>query len=356
MVLGIQPLLYGAYIHENLISEQKLGTLAAAEISAIALGSTIGVALLKYRTVQTVGILGIAILIAGNLLPSVIPLFLTRALAGIGSGLIVALAAARIAEQTNVNAASGLFLFLQATSQYAIMQGFSLAAPEASAASMQTVLSLIALSSTPLLLLMPSHHPIPQPTADGGPPPIAGWVALATCGLYLGAAIGVWAYLGIWLESSGMQQETVTPMVTASLAGQMVGALVAVVIGTHSRSDLQVIASGAVMTAAVFMLILLGPEGLTGWLLLIGFGFAWMVGTPALSGLVLKSDPQRKSLPYTASAQLLGAAVIPTVLGELLSHHGLSMVLAASAGLIAVAIILVPAASPAKHGLKARPD
>jgi hypothetical protein len=26
MVLGIQPLLYGAYIHENLISEQKLGT------------------------------------------------------------------------------------------------------------------------------------------------------------------------------------------------------------------------------------------------------------------------------------------------------------------------------------------
>lgn len=344
LVLGLQPLLYGAYLRAGLISEQRLGTLAAVEVSGIALGSMIGVALMKHRSARWVGIIGISILFIANLMPEAVPLFLTRAIAGLGSGLIVGLAAAGIAQQVNVNAASGLFLFLQATSQYLIMQGFSIIAPTAGAADMQLMLSSLTLLSAPLLFLVPVHFTIAADSAGGSVPPRAGLVALAACSLFVGAAIGIWAYLGVWLESAGIASEAVSPLVTASLAGQMAGALGAVVLGTHGRSGLQVVVCGLLMIAAVVLLLLAGPGGWAGWVLLIGFGFAWMIGTPALSGLVLQSDPLRSSLPYAASAQLLGAALIPTLVGELLAPEGIWLVLATCAALTAGAIILVPLA------------
>lgn len=344
LVLGLQPLLYGAYLRAGLISEQRLGTLAAAEVSAIALGSMIGVALLRSKTAQTVGMIGIAILFAANLLPEAVPIFLTRVIAGLGSGLIVGLAAVRIAQQINVNAASGLFLFLQATSQYAIMQAVSIVAPTASAGLMQMMLSVLTLLAAPLLLVLPRHLAITEDEAQGGIPPRAGWVALGACSLFVGAAIGIWAYLGVWLESAGISPDAVSPLVTASLAGQMAGALGAVALGTHGRSGLQVVVCGLLMIAAVVLLLLAGPGGWAGWVLLIGFGFAWMIGTPALSGLVLQSDPLRSSLPYAASAQLLGAALFPTLVGELLAPEGIWLVLATCAALTAGAIILVPLA------------
>ena len=352
LVLGVQPALYGAYVHQGLVSEPRLGTLAAAEISAIAFGSVAGIALLGRMRAQVVGLFGITLLILGNLLPLGISLFLARGIAGFGAGMVVALGAAQIARQANVNAASGWFLFLQAISQYAVLQGFAILAPAATAASIQTALAVIALLSCPLLLLVPAQLSMAGEEHSSGLPPLAGWIALAASGLFVGAAIGVWAYLGVWLEVAGMAAQDVSPRLTAALGGQMIGALCAVALGMSRRSSLQVMASGAVMILAVVLLLERGPEGLAGWLLMTGFGFAWMVGTPALSGLLLELDPGRKSLPYGASAQLLGAAIVPTVTGELLAASGLGYVLAAACAIAGLALLTVLAGiamSPARQ-------
>lgn len=341
LVLGVQPALYGAYVHQGLVTEARLGTLASAEISAIALGSVMGIALLGRMRAQIVGLFGILLLIAGNLLPLDYGLFPARAMAGFGSGMVVALGAAQIAQQTNVNAASGWFLFLQATSQYAVLQGFALLAPAALAATIQFALAVLALLASPLLMLVPRQLSLSGPERPKGRPPLAGGIALVASGLFVGAAIGVWAYLGVWLEDAGMAAQDVSPRLTASLAGQIAGTLCAVAIGMRGRSSVQVIASGAAMIAAVLVLLARGPAGLEGWALMIAFGWAWMVGTPALAGLLLECDPARRSLPYGASAQLLGAAVLPTLVGELLAAKGLDRVLATSAGLAGLAMLLV---------------
>jgi len=341
LVLGVQPALYGAYVHQGLVSEPRLGTLAAAEISAIAFGSVAGIALLRRTRAQAVGLLGIALLIIGNLLPLEIALFAARGIAGFGGGMVVGLGAAQIARQANVNGASGMFLFLQAVSQYAVLQGFALMAPAASAASIQLALAGLALLACPLLLLVPKQLGLAGEDHASGLPPLAGWIALAASGLFVGAAIGVWAYLGVWLETAGMAAQNVAPRLTAALGGQILGALCAIALGMSRRSSLQVLASGAVMILAVLLLLANGPEGLGGWVFLIGFGFAWMVGTPALSGLLLELDPGRKSLPFGASAQLLGAAIVPTVTGELLASSGLGYVLAASCAIAGLALVTV---------------
>lgn len=341
LVLGLQPLLYVAYIHEGLISEARLGTLAAAEISAIAFGSMAGIRLLRSVAAQRVGLLGLALLIIGNLLPETWPLFATRALAGFGGGMVVALAAAQIALRANVNGASGLFLFLQAVSQYAILQGVSLLAPQAGAMALQMILAALAAVAAPLLLMVPRALALHDDDTPSAMPPSAGITGLAVSALFVGSTIAVWAYLGLWLQASGIAEAETAPMLTVALLGQIIGALVAVGLGMRWRSSVQVAASGAAMMAIVVLLLANNPAASTGWALLFGFGFVWMVGTPALSGLLLELDPGRQSLPFAASAQLLGAALIPTVTGELLASQGMDRVLLGAVAIMAAGLALV---------------
>lgn len=349
LVLGVQPLLYAAYVHERLIVAERLGTLAAAEISAIALGSLAGVRLLRCVSARMTGLVGLALLVAGNLLPETVSLFLTRPLAGLGGGMVVSLAAAQIAQRSNVNAASGLFLFLQATSQYAIMQGFTLFSPGSHALEVQLTLAIAALAAVPILVLVRMDSALAGEDAhkEATFPPLAGWLVLGVCALYVGAAVGIWAYLGVWLEGAGMPPTSASALLTAALGGQIAGTLLAVALGTHRYSAWQVAGSGLAMIAAIGALLAAGPAGIAGWALLIGFGFAWMVGTPALSGLLLACDPERLSLPYAASAQLLGAALVPTLVGESMTESGLNLVLGTFSGLAALAVLLVPVAMAA---------
>lgn len=341
IVLGVQPLLYGAYVHQGLVEEARLGTLAAAEISAIAFGSVGGIALLRRWPARIVGLLGLLLLVLGNLAPFALPLFLTRIVAGAGGGVVVALAAAQIAGRDNVNAASGAFLLLQAASQYAVLQGFSLLAPAASAMAVQQALAGMAAAAGLLLLLVPRTLRPGHEEGGSGLPPAGGWIALIASALFVGAAVGAWAYFGVWLETAGLAADGVAARLTASMAGQMAGALVAIALGTRRHSSRQVMAAGLFLIAALALLLLRGPAGAAGWALIVGFGLAWMIGTPALSGLLLELDPGRRSLPYAASAQLLGAAVVPTLTGELLAARGLDLVLACSAVLFAAAIAAI---------------
>ena len=341
LVLGVQPLLYADYIRAGLIVESRLGTLASVEISAIAIGSTIGIVLLRRLTPPIIGLAGLFLLVIGNLVYGGVPLFAGRAIAGLGGGLVVALAAAQIALRTNVNSASGLFLFLQATSQYALMQGLTILAPEVDAAGVQHVLAVIAVAAAPALLLVPRHLAAVSSDAPGSAPLLAGWIGLAACALFVGSAVAIWAYLGVWLQATGIPASSVSSRLTISLAGQILGSLCAVAMGMRIRSSRQVMASGAAMIAFVLLLQTFGPSGELGWMLLAGFGLAWMVATPALAGLLLELDPDRLSLPYGAAAQLLGAATIPTLVGEVMAASGPEHVLVGCATIAACALLVV---------------
>lgn len=341
LVLGVQPLLYVAYIHAGAITEARLGLLAAVEISAIAVGSMTGIHLLRHISARIVGMIGLMVLLLGNLLPEVWPLFATRAVAGFGGGIVVALAAAQIALRANVNAASGLFLFLQAASQYASLQAVSLLAPDLDARGLQILLAALAAAAAPLLLAVPRRLALHDEAAGPSRPPLAGVIGLAVSALFVGSAIAVWAYLGLWLQSAGIAERATASMLTVALAGQIVGALIAVALGMRWRSDVQVAVSGGAMIMIVMVLLASDPASASGWALLFGFGLVWMLGTPALSGLLLALDPSRKALPFAASAQLLGAALIPTLTGELLAAEGMDRVLQGGTAITAVALILL---------------
>jgi hypothetical protein len=283
-------------------------------------------------------------------MPGDIPLLLARAISGAGGGLLVAVAAMAIARRTALNAAAAAFLFLQAVSQYAILQWFSAQTGAASAGAVQHALALIAVLTLSMVPLLPAHvsGAAHAETHSAGSPPLAGWIALTASGLLVGAIVGVWAYLGLWLEARGIPAARITPMLTASMVGQIVGALVAIAIGERGHSGARVIASAVVLLGIVGALLLRGADGSAGWALIVGYGFVWMVATPALTGFLLEADPTRRSLPFSASAQLLGAAILPTVVGVLFAEQGLDTVVLASAAAVVASLALILAALAAR--------
>lgn len=68
-MLGVQPLLYAAYIHAGAISDARLGLLAAVEINAIAFGSMAGIQLLRAKSARVICMIGLLLLIVGRRLP-----------------------------------------------------------------------------------------------------------------------------------------------------------------------------------------------------------------------------------------------------------------------------------------------
>jgi len=352
LVLGVQPLLYGSYVHEGRITEAGLGLLAAIEITAIALGSAGGIALLGRMPARLVALAGIGLTIAANLLPAMVPLLLARAISGSGGGLLVGIAAAAIARSRSLNAAAATFLFLQAASQYAILQWFSAQTGAASASAVQQSLAVIAGLTTLMLPLLPPSlapaHPAEAEKSAAGLPPLSGWIALGASALLVGAVVGIWAYLGLWLEARGVPAERITPMLTASMVGQMGGAFIAIALGERGHSGGRVIAMAAVLLGIIGWLLLRGADGALGWALVVGYGVVWMIATPALTGFLLEADPTRRSLPFGASAQLLGAAIVPTVAGIAFADSGLDTVVLACAGGLVASLVLVLAALAAR--------
>ena len=360
LVLGVQPLLYGGYVHEGRIGEAGLGLLAAIEIAAIALGSAGGIALLARMPARVVALIGIAVTIAANLLPALVPLLFARAISGAGGGLLVGVAAGAIAKAKGLNAAAAAFLFLQAASQYAILQWFASAAAPGSAADVQHALALIAALTALVLPLVPAKlAPAAHTTSTAvkGAIPLSGWIGLAASGLLVGAVVGIWAYMGLWLESRGIAPERIAPMLTASMVGQMAGALVAIAVGERGHAGLRAVITGLALILIVALLFLRGADGAVGWGLVVGYGFVWMVLTPALTGVLLEADPTRRSLPFAATAQLLGAAILPTAAGMLIDarseHGGIDTVLLACSAAVVLGLVFIGAALAARPRLQA---
>lgn len=347
LVLGVQPLLYGGYVHEGRIGEASLGLLAAIEIAAIALGSAGGIALLARVPARMVALIGIVVTIAANLLPAAVPLLLARAVSGGAGGLLVGVAAGAIARSAGLNAAAAAFLFLQAASQYAILQWFASAAAPGSAADVQHALAVIAgcaaltLPLVPMRIAPAAHA---ETSATKGAIPLSGWTGLLASALLVGAVVGIWAYMGLWLEARGIAPERIAPMLTASMVGQMVGALVAIAVGERGHAGLRAVVTGLGLILIVALLFLRGADGTMGWSLVVGYGFVWMVLTPALTGFLLEADPTRRSLPFAASAQLLGAAILPTVAGQLIEVQGIDTVLIACSAAVILGLAMIGAA------------
>lgn len=348
VVLGLQPLLYGAYVHEGTIPDYRLGLLSTAELFAIAAGSAVSVKLLRKLPVWPVALIGVALLCLGNVLDAghgnSLPLFAYRAFAGGGAGLLVGLAASAIARTNRIGFWAGIFLFGQALTQYGVIRWFAAYLPTADSMAVQLSLALAGAAVLLMLPFLPSrlHVPLADDAPRVLPPTKRGLIGLAAMFLCVGGTGGIWGYMELWLHSEGVAQPLALHMLSIALLGQTIGAAAGAAI-----------ADGRWAWLRLFVLILALAAVVAAWMgspvsvaLALAFGVIFMLAAPAFSTLLHQLDPEHRSVPYAATAQLAGISIVPTVAGETLATQGLSLVILACLGAILFSVVLVATQIP----------
>lgn len=348
IVLGLQPLLYAAYVLEGTIAAQRLGLLAAVELAGIAGGSAIGVHLLERWRPQALAVGGILLLSTGNFLPIAIGqtalLFLARGIAGAGAGLLVGVAATAIARTQRMGAWSGAFLFGQALSQYGVMRGFELFHPQPTSMEVQHVLgwtTVAAIVLVPMLPLRLAYAAAPGATPPGRPEGrgLLGLIAILLC---VGGAGGFWAYLDVWMQSRGVPRVDSASLLSTSLLGQIIGAAIGAAIADGRWSWVRLLLILSVLLSAVLAWMIWPASQLVAF----SFGAAFMLGAPAFISVLGRLDPLHRATPFSATAQLAGLAIVPTIAGETLAAHDLTLVLLACFASIAIGFLLFLAQIP----------
>lgn len=348
VVLGLQPVLYGAYVHEGTIPDYRLGLLSAAELFAIAAGSAVAVKLLRSLPVLPVTLMGIALLCLGNMLEAVhghtLTLFVFRLIAGSGAGLLVGLAATAIARTNRIGFWAGSFLFGQALTQYGVVRWFAAYLPSADSMAVQISLALAGAAVLLLLPFLPKrlHSPAVGDASPVLPPTGRGLVALAAMFFCVGGTGGIWGYMELWLHSEGVPQAAALHMLSIALLGQTIGAAAGAMM-----------ADGRWAWLRLFVLILALAASVAGWMtspaslaLALAFGVIFTLAAPAFSTLLHQLDSERRAVPYAATAQLAGLSIIPAVAGETLASQGLSLVILACLCAIAFSAVLVATQIP----------
>lgn len=320
LVLGVQPVLLGAMVQEGRIAEAQVGNLVTIEMIAMVLGSLAGIALLRKMGARVViGVAGV-VLAAMNLAMAgqsgMAVLSFLRGVAGLSEGVLVASALVSISRVERVERASAIFLAVQTFLQAAV----AAALPFVIAGSSRTDIALLALALAGAIAAAAalSLPPLLQPAApDGerGALTRASLTALLGAGLFLGAIVSVWSYLGLWLIRYGYPPAFEGTAVSLCLVAQVVGALAAARFGERlpNRQTISVCAlTGALLVALFFV----SRGNATAILAVsIAFGFVWLFTLPFFAGWLIEIDPGRRAVLYLTAFQLGGAAFLPSLAG-----------------------------------------
>jgi hypothetical protein len=355
LIFGIQPVLYAAFVGEGLIEPDRLGLLSAAEVIAIAVGSSLAIPALKHASVATIAALAVLLVAATNYVQALHggadTLFAFRILAGLGSGFLVGIAGAAIAATRRVGQWAAGYLLAQATSQFLHLQWFALYRPAPTSEDLLLSLAIVSAAMLAGLPLLPKRlgrgSGIEPGTGEAnGWPDATGIRWLAVMFLFVGGVLTIWAYAGIWLESENVSAPAAATILSSSLAGQAAGAFAACLIPSsrHDRRRL----------VCTTLLLLLSAGTWLAWpgsaYAAAGFGIWWLSSVPILSSILSDADPRRTALPFAPAAQLAGIAIIPTAAGFLFAARDVELVLVSGCAAIAFGLLLGFARRPRRIG------
>ncbi len=336
------------------LDEVQVGYVALADMGGIAAGTILcamAPGVLQRLGWRTVAIAGILVLIAGNVMASQAQgysaLIASRAIAGTGGGVAMAIVYAVLASGTNDARNLALFNVAQLGSGAIGVQFLGTIAGEWGATGLFLLIAAISVGGLVLCLALPrtaagETHPDDAATETrgiSGP----GWLAILSALLYFagaGAIFGFLAYMGIAWGGSAPDVESGLSMV---LVAGMAGGLVSAFIGSRYHFARPLIVGYAVLLVAIVLLMTVRP--IAGFVLLASlFGFGWNILTPFQFAAVTHADSSNSAAMLVNACTLGGIAIGPAIAGNFVTpdfalvNLGSLIACALSLGLLALAL------------------
>lgn len=350
LVLGLQPILLGALLTGGRVNFDQVALAATVEILAIGIGSVISAFMLGSGAVRLKAAICLVLTAGFNHATAVTDgptaVILTRGLAGLAEGGLVAFAVELIARSRHPGRIGGYFVSLQTLGQAGIAVLLALwIVPRWGATGGFEVLALVSALSLVCVALLPANYgTLPKPveqTASGlwRFAPLTALLAIFAFYMFLGS---LWAFLEPLGGDAGIAATVIGLMVSFSLVAQILGAAISTTV--EARLPFRpVLAVAAVLALAIALAISMHPPALVFWFLAMGIGFIWLFVVPFQIRLAVDADASRGAALLVPAAQLFGAALGPagaSVFIEAGSAKGVAYFAAASA---AASVVLVVA-------------
>lgn len=317
--LGLQPILLGALLTEERVNFDQLALAATVEILAIGVGSILSAFfLLGSGAIRLKASIFLVLTAAFNFATAAtdgpMAVIVTRALAGLAEGGLVAFAVELIARSRHPGRVGGYFVTLQTLAQACIAVFLALwIVSRWGAAGGFGTMAIVSIASLGAVLLLPERYgALPQPVDQSTsglwrPAPLIALLAIFSFYMFLGA---LWAFLEPLGADAGITADIVGLMVSVSLVAQILGATIATAI--EARLPFRpVLAVAGFLAMLIALAISLHPPALIFWALAMAIGFIWLFVVPFQIRMAVDADASRGAALVVPAAQLFGAALGP---------------------------------------------
>lgn len=314
LVLGLQPLLLGAVFTEGRLTFDQLALAATLEVILLGITSAVAAFFKKGVRRQAVAFLLATAFFDYLTATSGSPgtFILWRSLAGLAEGGLVAIAAEMIARSSVPERIGGLFVILQTLAQcvLALLLALVLLPLHGSPAGFVALAGICLLSLAAVPLLPEAYPPLTQKSGGIGFFNRLSGTALLSIFLFFLFIGAIWAFLEPMGLAEGISGRDVGLMVSASLAVQVVGAIIATSL-SGGRLTLGAVGLSIAAGLVICLLFAIGGGFTLFGLAVMATGFVWLFVTPFHIGLTVLADETRSTALLVPAAQLFGAALGP---------------------------------------------
>jgi MFS family permease len=347
VMVGI-PVISTAWVELLGFTEAQVGRVAGADLGGLAAGSLLASLVMARWNRRWLAFAGILIAVAANglcvKLVTYEQVLWLRVLAGVGSGIVTAVAVTTLGGSSKPARAYNIMLFAFAFSQAAEMQFL----PMLPMNGIYGAFIVFFLLPVPLLRWIPAH-PDAVPAGERGmvrdetvpePPAILPWLCLAAI-FFTYVNIGTyWTYIELASLDAGIDGDWVGRLLVIVSLGSFLGCLVATLISDRFGLARPLLATLAIMAAIVGILV----PGIHYPNLLVSlafFNFLWIFIDVYQMGTVAVIDRRGVFAALMPGAQGLGQIVGPNLAATVLEHgqgYGTVFALCAASALVAMLI------------------
>jgi predicted MFS family arabinose efflux permease len=328
VMVGI-PVISTAWVELLGFTEAQVGRVAGADLGGLALGSLLASLVMARWNRRWLAFAGIVIAVLANGLCTQLVAYeqvlWLRVLAGVGSGVVTAVAVTTLGGSSKPARAYNIMLFAFAFSQAAEMQFL----PMLPMNGIYGVFIVTFLLPVPLLRWIPAR-PDPVPAGERGlaredaapqPPAILPWLCLAAI-FFTYVNIGTyWTYIELASLDAGIEAGWVGRLLVIVSLGSFLGCLVATLISDRFGLARPLLATLAVMASIVGILV----PGIDYPNLLVSlalFNFLWIFIDVYQMGTVAVIDRRGVFAALMPGAQGLGQIVGPNLAATVLEQGG----------------------------------
>ncbi len=298
-ILMFGPIIIGAYVDIEGMTEMQAGYLFSLEMAGYALSSAIVFAIITRVNWRHILFAGVFTVVLSNItsiyLHDYAELAGFRFLAGLGAGLLMNVTMVSIGLTTNFDRNYGFWAVMQLTIGAAglyvlpgLIPAYGLAAPFLTV----TVLALLVL---PLVTSFPRHGRTAGAAPNKNYKLFLGLTGLLGIFIYYGGQAAVWAYFERIGMDAGIEPDSVGSVLSASLVLGILGAALATWLGDRRGRRLPVVAS--MICSAIGISFLWGMQSVYPYIIAAClFNAAWYFCLPYLSAIIANIDSNGRLL------------------------------------------------------------